>query len=213
MWAVVKAKGVAARELICNHSPAMAAVQTINPFTGEMLREWKLMDYDALAAANTRARAGFVDWRAVPVLERGARVRGALGYFETNREAIAADITAQMGRPLAQARGEIDGLLERFNYLCDIAPGVLAADEIPADAGKENFHREISHEPLGVVLIIAAWNYPLLIAASGVAAALLAGNTALLKHSTRTLSIGEHFAKAFEGLVQHVVMDHVNTTD
>jgi len=86
---------------------------------------------------------------------------------------------------------------------------VLAADAI---SEKANFHREILHEPHGVVLIIAAWNYPLLIAASGVAAALLAGNTVLLKHSTRTLSIGEHFENAFgRELLQHVVMDHANT--
>lgn len=170
------------------------------------------MDFPSLTEATARARKGFGDWRHVPVAERVVRVRGALDYFKANREAIAGDITAQMGRPLAQARGEIDGLLERFNYLCDIAPEVLAAEAI---AEKENFHREILHEPHGVVLIIAAWNYPLLIAASGISAALLAGNTILLKHSTRTLSIGQHFEKAFgacaEGLLQHVVMDHVNT--
>ena len=188
-------------------------VTTTNPFTGEPFREWEQMDFAALTEATARARAGFVDWRHVPIVERVKRVRAALDYFEANREVIAADITGQMGRPLAQARGEVDGLLERFNYLCDIAPEVLAADGIAVEAGKENFHREILHEPHGVVLIIAAWNYPLLIAASGVAAALLAGNTVLLKHSTRTLSIGEHFEKAFgaDGLLQHVVMDHANT--
>jgi len=189
----------------------MSAVQTTNPFTDKTICEWELMDFDALTVANRRAREGFLDWRAVPVGERVERVRAALKYFKTNRETIAGDITAHMGRPLAQARGEIDGLLERFNHLCDIAPEVLAAEAIPIEAGKENFHREILHEAHGVVLIIAAWNYPLLIAASGVAAALLAGNTVLLKHSTRTLGIGEHFEKAFDGLVQHVVMNHANT--
>ncbi len=186
----------------------MSVVQTINPFIGESIREWDLMEFDTLTAVTKGAREQFIDWRAVPVTERVERVRAALGYFEKHREAIAADITAHMGRPLAQARGEIDGLLERFHYLCDIATEVLASDTIPP---KENFQREILHEPHGVVLIIAAWNYPLLIAASGVAAALLAGNTVLLKHSTRTLGIGEHFARAFDGLVQHVVMDHANT--
>jgi acyl-CoA reductase-like NAD-dependent aldehyde dehydrogenase len=187
-------------------------VTTTNPFTGELIREWEQMDFAELTEASARARAGFVNWRQVPIAERVERVRSALEYFETNREAIAGDITAQMGRPLAQARGEIDGLLERFNYLCDIAQEVLAADAI---SEKANFHREVLHEPHGVVLIIAAWNYPLLVAASGVAAALLAGNTVLLKHSTRTLSIGEHFEKAFGSvggeLLQHVVMDHANT--
>jgi acyl-CoA reductase-like NAD-dependent aldehyde dehydrogenase len=188
-------------------------ITTTNPFTGEPIREWEQMDFTALTGFAADAQDAFANWRGVPVAERVERVRGALSYFETNREAIAADITAQMGRPLAQARGEADGLLERFNFLCDIAPEVLGADGIAVETGKENFHREILHEPHGVVLIIAAWNYPLLIAASGVAAALLAGNTVLLKHSTRTLSIGEHFEKAFgaDGLLQHVVMDHANT--
>ena len=188
----------------------MSVVKTVNPFTGEPIREWEQMNFTTLSEATMGARAVFGEWRTVPVADRVARVRAALSYFEANRETIAGDITAQMGRPLGQARGEIDGLLERFNYLCDIAPEVLAADTI---SEKENFHREILHEPHGVVLIIAAWNYPLLIAASGVAAALLAGNTVLLKHSTRTLSIGEHFEKAFgvDGLLQHVVMDHANT--
>jgi len=188
----------------------MSVVQTTNPFTGEPIREWEQMDFAALKESMARARSGFEDWQGVPVKERVARVQAALDYFKANREAIAGDITTQIGRPLAQAQGEIDGLLERFNYLCNLAPEVLTADAIKE---KENFHREILHEPHGVVLIIAAWNYPLLIAASGVAAALLAGNTVLLKHSTRTLSIGEHFEKAFgaEGLLQHVVIDHTNT--
>lgn len=190
----------------------LMTVTTFNPFTGESIREWEQLNFKALTEAAAGSQAAFVNWRGVPLTDRVERVRTALGYFETNREAIAADITMQMGRPLTQARGEIDGLLERFNYLCDIAPEVLGADAISV---KKNFHREILHEPHGVVLIIAAWNYPLLIAASGVAAALLAGNTVLLKHSTRTLSIGEHFEKAFgacaEGLLQHVVMDHANT--
>ena len=188
----------------------MPNVRTINPFTGDPIGEWEQQDFSGLMGATARAQEAFGAWRRVSLIERAKLVRGALGYFEENREAISAEITAQMGRPLAQARGEIEGLLERFNYLCDIAQETLAPDGIPE---KENFHREIIHEPHGVVLIIAAWNYPLLIAASGVAGALLAGNTVLLKHSTRTLSIGEHFEKAFgaDDLLQHVVMDHDST--
>ena len=188
----------------------MSAVQTINPFTGETIQEWKPMDFPLLTSATMKARSSFAEWNQIAVAERVKRVRWSLRYFEENRETIARDITAQMGRPLAQSRSEIDGLLERFNYLCDIAPEILKPDAIDQ---KENFHREIMHEPHGVVLIIAAWNYPLLIAASGIASALLAGNTVLLKHSTRTLSIGEHFEKAFGAnhILQHVVMDHETT--
>ena len=192
----------------------MPSVPTINPFTGEPIREWQQSDFETLTEIAARAQGSFAKWRSCPVLERVQLVRDAFGYFEVNREAIASDITAQMGRPLSQARGEIDGLLERGNYLCDIAVETLAPDILPA---KDNFHREITHEPHGVVLIIAAWNYPLLIAASGVLAALLAGNAVLLKHSSRTLSIGEHFEKAFNklgsrvDLLQHLVISHDTT--
>ena len=118
----------------------MAIVQTTNPFTGETIREWEQMDFAALKESTARARSAFGDWQGLPVVERVERVQAALDYFKTNREAIAGDITAQMGRPLAEALGELDGLLERFIYLCDLAPEVLAAAAIEE---KENFHREI----------------------------------------------------------------------
>ena len=122
----------------------MSAVQTINPFTGETIQEWKPMDFPLLTSVTVKARSAFAEWRQVAVTERVKRVRSSLRYFEENRETIARDITAQMGRPLAQSRSEIDGLLERFNYLCDIAPEILKPDAIDQ---KENFHREIMHEP------------------------------------------------------------------
>lgn len=103
----------------------MSAVQTINPFTGETIQEWQSMDFSLLRSTTAKARSAFAKWGQVTVPKRVERIRSALNYFEQNREAIAADITAQMGRPLVQSRGEIDGLLERFNYLCDIAPEVL----------------------------------------------------------------------------------------
>ena len=88
----------------------MSVVQTVNPFTGELIREWEQLDFVVLTEATARARTEFGNWRNVPIAERVERVRGALDYFETNREAIAGDITAQMGRPLGQARREIGGL-------------------------------------------------------------------------------------------------------
>ncbi|MDG1833753.1 MAG: aldehyde dehydrogenase family protein [Verrucomicrobiota bacterium] len=86
-------------------------VTTFNPFTGESIREWEQLSFKALTEAAAGSQAAFVNWRGVPLTDRVERVRTALGYFETNREAIAADITMQMGRPLTQARGEVDGLL------------------------------------------------------------------------------------------------------
>ena len=189
-------------------------ISTSNPFTGERIADYRLEPYEEVMAKVAGAREVFLRWKALPVSGRVEILGEALGYFEARSEDIARDISMQMGRPLAHARGEINGLLERGRYLLSIAEAALAPDPLPA---KEGFDRAITHEPLGVVFVISAWNYPLLIAINGVMAALVAGNAVLFKHSSLTLSIGRHFAEAFghlegyEGLLQDAVMDHATT--
>ena len=174
----------------------------INPYTGAELAHFEPTDTRSQVACLKERQAS---WRCVPIEERCQYLLNALEYFEHHCDAIASDISQEMGRPLAQARGEIDGLLERGRYLASIAVETLSPDDVE---NKEGFDRAIVHEPLGVVFIISAWNYPLLITINGVMASLLAGNVVLLKHATQTLSIGAHFAKAFGDLVEHAVIDH-----
>ena len=96
--------------------------------------------------------------------------------------------------------------------MLNIAPKALAPDVLPP---KKGFHRRIEHEPLGIVLDIAAWNYPLLIAVNVVVPALLAGNGVLIKHSIKTPLCGGHFESAFNsamtGLVQNLILTHDQT--
>lgn len=184
---------------------------TTNPFTLEPIAQYDAETDAQVATKAAGARAAFAAWRRVPVGERVALLREALQYFEAHRDAIANDISEQMGRPLHQAGGEVSGLFERAEHLLSIAEQTLAPDELCERGGCA---RRIVHEPLGVVFVISAWNYPLLITINGVLTALLAGNTVLLKHAAQTLSIGRHFAAAFgsipghPGLVQDVVVDH-----
>jgi len=184
---------------------------TTNPFTLEPIAQYDAETDAQVAAKAAAARSAFASWRRVPVGERVAMLREALRYFETHRETIANDISEQMGRPLHQAGGEVSGLFERAEHLLSIAEETLSPDELGERNGCD---RRIVHEPLGVVFVISAWNYPLLITINGVLAALLAGNTVLLKHAAQTLSIGRHFAAAFgtipghPGLVQDIVVDH-----
>jgi acyl-CoA reductase-like NAD-dependent aldehyde dehydrogenase len=120
----------------------------------------------------------------------------------------------QMGKPLREAAREVETCCERAEYMASIAVESLAAEVLPPKAG---FHRRIEHAPLGVVLDIAAWNYPLLIAVNVVVPALLAGNTVLLKHSGRTPLCGLHFERAYgalepPGLVTSLVLTHADTS-
>ena len=111
--------------------------------------------------------------------------------FESQREEIATELTWQMGRPIRYSPSEVNGTLERARHMIAIAPQALA----DIDAGpKENFTRFVRREPLGVVLTIAAWNYPYLIAVNSVVPALMAGNAVILKHSAQTPLCAERFA-------------------
>jgi acyl-CoA reductase-like NAD-dependent aldehyde dehydrogenase len=119
-----------------------------------------------------------------------------------------------MGKPLAQARAEIETMVDRAETMCRLAPAALADERLPPKAG---FTRFIRHEPLGVVLDIAAWNYPLLIAVNVIVPALLAGNAVLIKHARLTPLCADHFVRALvaagvpPGLVAALRLDHPAT--
>jgi acyl-CoA reductase-like NAD-dependent aldehyde dehydrogenase len=138
----------------------------------------------------------------------------AVVAMETHKEAIASDITAMMGKPLAQARNEVAGMALRARHMMSIAEPSLRDVMLPQ---KDGFDRRIVKDPVGTVLDLPAWNYPLLTAVNVVVPALLAGNAVVIKHSPRSPLSGEHFARAFaaagapEGLVQAVHCDHEAT--
>lgn len=151
------------------------------------------------------------EWAEVDISERQRLLGDALQYFKDNSAAIAQEISWQMGRPLTQVPGELAGLDERARHMIDIAPQALADIE---PAVKPGFERFISREPLGVVFVLAPWNYPFLTAVNSIVPALMAGNAVLLKHSAQTPLCAERFAEAFaaaglpDGLFHALHMDH-----
>jgi acyl-CoA reductase-like NAD-dependent aldehyde dehydrogenase len=172
----------------------MEKLNVINPYTLEVDRSYTYDSESDLKDKVLRLNEAQRRWKALDVERRRDLVQRALSYFEENRVNIAKDITLQMGRPLHQAQNEINGLLERGNHMCSIATDVLAPHScLP----KEDFERHIAHEPLGVIFVISAWNYPLLITVNSVVPSLIAGNTVLLKHSSQTPEIAQHFERAF----------------
>ena len=127
-------------------------------------------------------------------------------------DALAEELTWQMGRPIAQSPGEIRrGFHERALHMCDIAEQGLSDIALPQ---KENFRRFIRREPLGVVFIIAPWNYPWLTSVNAVVPALLAGNSVILKMAAQTPLVGERYVEAFhaaglpDGVFQVLHLDH-----
>jgi acyl-CoA reductase-like NAD-dependent aldehyde dehydrogenase len=192
-----------------------AAIQkTVTPIDGSVYVERKLATRPEIAKALASARRAQAGWKHVPVAERGRIIAKAVDYFVANKDKIAEELTRQIGRPIAQSPGEMRGFEERARYMIEVAPEALA----DIDAGpKTGFTRFIRREPLGVVFIVAPWNYPYLTAVNGVVPALMAGNAVILKHSAQTPLCAERFAAAFKaaglpkGLFQHLHMSHDDT--
>ncbi|MBZ5619351.1 MAG: aldehyde dehydrogenase family protein [Acidobacteriia bacterium] len=166
----------------------------INPANETVFRSIEPTPEAELESILRRMRAAQQRWREVPVEERADICRQFIDAFRSMKEPVALDITRQMGKPVGQARHEVDTMLDRAQTMVRLAPGSLQDDMLPP---KEGFHRFIRHEPLGIVLDIPAWNYPLLIAVNVVVPALLAGNAVLIKHARLTPLCGDAFAEAF----------------
>ncbi len=181
-----------------------------DPYTLEAAVTVELVDRARAFAVLDRARAAFAKFRGTSLKERMDLVERATSAMEKRRDEIALDIARMMGKPIAQGRNEVAGMAGRARYMASIAEASLADVVLP----KEGFDRRIVKEPLGVVLDLPAWNYPLLTAVNVVMPAVLAGNAVIVKHSPRSPLCGLHFARAFEeagaprDLVQSLDCDH-----
>eukprot|EP00008_Paramoeba_atlantica_P005143 CAMPEP_0201484032 /NCGR_PEP_ID=MMETSP0151_2-20130828/8215_1 /ASSEMBLY_ACC=CAM_ASM_000257 /TAXON_ID=200890 /ORGANISM="Paramoeba atlantica, Strain 621/1 / CCAP 1560/9" /LENGTH=475 /DNA_ID=CAMNT_0047867479 /DNA_START=84 /DNA_END=1511 /DNA_ORIENTATION=+ len=150
-------------------------------------------------------------WATSSMSDRIAVCQQFMDSFESHRDQIARDITGQTGRPLHYSQGEVNGTYERARAMMELAPQELAPEII--EDGPAAF-RQITKEPVGTVLVLAPWNYPLLTAVNAIVPAILAGNSVVVKHSFRTPLCADHFADSFgetsapAGLVQSLQANH-----
>jgi acyl-CoA reductase-like NAD-dependent aldehyde dehydrogenase len=191
-----------------------AAQKTISPVDGSLYCERALARSDEINAVLGRAAHAQRAWRNVPIAERAAICTRFCDQFAARRDALALELTWQMGRPIRYASSEINGTLDRARYMIGIAAEALT-DVDPAP--KDGFERFVRREPLGVVFTVAAWNYPYLIAVNSVLPAIMAGNAVVLKHSAQTPLCAERFAECWraaglpEGVFQFLHLSHEDT--
>ena len=126
-----------------------------NPYTGEPACRVSLADETTVGTKLDRAREAARAWRTSKVHERMAVCERAMGAMEKNAQPIAEDITRMMGKPLAQASGELKTCVARGRHMISVAEKTLADVVLPPMSG---FERRIVHEPLGVVFDLPAWN-------------------------------------------------------
>lgn len=159
-------------------APAMGAYRTVNPSTGELVREFAQLTDTEAAAALDRADAAYAGWRETPVAARIALFRRFVELFDANIDEFSRLVTLEMGKPLAQSAFEAGIVSQIFNYFADNSAELLA-DEVVAVPGITK--AIVRREPIGVVLGIEPWNAPLYQAMRATAPNLMLGNTVLLK--------------------------------
>lgn len=189
----------------------MSIQKTISPVDGRVYVERPLATSAEIAWALTAADKAQVAWAQTPLTERAAALSRFVDCFVANRDAIAEELTWQMGRPIRYTPGEVRGFEERARTMIRLAPEALADVQVGEKAG---FRRFIRRAPVGVVLVVAPWNYPYLTAVNAVVPALMAGNSVLLKHAAQTPLCAERFVEAAKaaglpkGLLQSLHMSH-----
>ncbi len=151
-------------------------------------------------------------WKQAAVAERAAICKRMAEWCVAKADTLGEELTWQMGRPISQSPGELRrGFHERAVHMASVASEVLQ-DFFPEP--KPGFRRFIRREPLGVVFVIAPWNYPWLTSVNAVVPALLAGNTVVLKMAAQTPLVAERYTEAFkaaglpDGVFQHLHLDH-----
>src|SRR5882757_1980810 len=178
-------------------------VKIKSPIDGSIYAERPVATDQAINAAVERAKTAQEKWAETPVVERGKYMLAMLEALVAMTDEIVPEIAWQMGRPVRYG-GEFGGVRERTNYMVEIAEAALKS--VPAPNPKDGFRRYVKKDPLGVVMVIAPWNYPYLTAVNTIVPALMAGNAVILKHAAQTLLVGERFQSAMDraGLPKHL---------
>ncbi|MFJ3881126.1 NADP-dependent succinic semialdehyde dehydrogenase [Streptomyces sp. NPDC090077] len=177
-------------------------IATVNPTTGQTLLSFDALDAAGIERCLALAAHTAASYRRTSFAERSALLNGAADLLEAEAEDIARTMTVEMGKPLAAARAEAAKCVKAMRWYAARAESLLA-DEHPADADVRDAGAQavrVRYRPLGVVLAVMPWNFPLWQVVRFAAPALMAGNVGLLKHSSNVpqtaLYLGDLFHRA-----------------
>lgn len=186
--------------------------KVISPIDGSVYVERNFAEEAQIQQTIVDAVAAQKQWKQTPLAERAAVCQKAVEYFLNNADEIGLELTWQMGRPLRYTPNEIRrGFQERANYMISVAEKALADISAEERAG---FQRFVRRDAIGVVFVIAPWNYPYLTSVNTIIPALMAGNAVILKHAQQTPLCAERYAAAFEyaglpkGVFQYLHLTH-----
>src|SRR4030066_839081 len=162
------------------------ALPTQNPANGETLKTFVALDNTQIDTALQQSSTASVGWAATSIADRSACLRSAAQKLRAQRDRYAALITLEMGKPIREARAEVEKCATGCEFYAQHAERFLAGEGIATDAGRSY----IAYQPLGTLLAIMPWNFPFWQAFRAAAPALVAGNPALLKPASNVPPCG-----------------------
>jgi len=169
-------------------------LKILNPATGKIAATLPADDAKGVKAKYERARAAQPAWAKVRLKQRLAMIAKFRELVAADTERLARVLTTEVGKPISQARNELKGVLPRIDFFLEETAHALRTEKVSGAKGGAMVER-ISHEPLGVVANISAWNYPWFVGANVFIPALLAGNTVLYKPSEFASLTGVEIAR------------------
>ncbi|WP_455923412.1 aldehyde dehydrogenase family protein [Pseudomonas putida] len=156
---------------------------SLNPATGEELARYPFQTATELDQALTRSADAYRQWRRVSVAERAAVLLNVAAALRNNSEALARSMTLEMGKPIVQARAEVEKCAGLCEWYAAQGPELLAPEptQVPGDKAF------IEYRPIGPILAVMPWNFPVWQVLRGAVPILLAGNTYVLKHAPNVM--------------------------
>ncbi|WP_201534911.1 NAD-dependent succinate-semialdehyde dehydrogenase [Psychrobacter immobilis] len=172
----------------------MSDYQIDNPATGEVDATYPTATEQDIQQAIEQADSAYQDWRPVSLNERSALLHKIADIYLERQDELARIVANEMGKPVAQAKGEIGLVAEIYRYYADNAEQLLAPNTIDVDSGSAL----VEKHPVGVLLGIMPWNYPHYQVARFVAPNFMAGNTIILKHAPQCPKTAEVIVDIFK---------------
>ncbi|GLB07331.1 hypothetical protein AtubIFM57258_002661 [Aspergillus tubingensis] len=173
-------------------------ITTISPITNRPILNRTGANPEDIVGIAESAQSAYRSFSTSTTLaQRQEIVTRALAKLEKRKDDLARQLTEQMGRPISYTGIEVATAIKRSHYLNRISDSVLGEEGIVPGEEEQGFKRYIKRKPVGVVLIIFAWNYPYLVLVNSLIPAILAGNAVILKPSPQTPTVAEEVANAF----------------
>jgi succinate-semialdehyde dehydrogenase / glutarate-semialdehyde dehydrogenase len=170
-----------------------SAIETVNPATGETIARRSAHDATAIDALLERAVSAGREWRGTTFQTRAAHVNRLAAYLRENKARVARIATEEMGKPLGEAEAEVDKCAWACDFYAERALSMLGDERVDTSA----WESYVAFRPLGVVLAIMPWNFPYWQVFRFAAPALMAGNTAVLKHAANVTGCALEIEKMF----------------